>query len=1028
MEFRILGPLEVVDGERPVPLGGAKQRALLAALLLRAGEVVSTDRLIDDLWVDGGPPTARQTVQVYVSQLRKALGDGMLQTQGRGYVLDVVPGCLDSERFEELLGRGREALAEARPVEAAELLRAALALWRGPPLSDLAYEPFVQAEIARLDERRIVCLEERIDADLALGRHGDLVGELEGLISAHPLRERFRAQLMLALYRSGRQAEALDVYQVARRTFAEEVGLEPSPLLKDLERKILRQDPELAPPSPAAVSRSSTAGRRRPWLLAAAGALLLAGGLAVALVQVLGSSETSLESVAANAVGQIDPAVNAIAAQVPVGAAPGAVAVGEGAVWVLNSDDRTISRIDPETKAVRTFATGATPTDLTVGGGSVWVGNGEPTDRAQFLGAIIQSVTRFDPVTATPRATIALPQPSIGLDPRPYDQLVFARGSLWAINGDASIVRIDSSTNRVAATIDGVTALALATDGRSVWALTFANELVRISPRTNRVTARIAVKASGLEGIAVGGGAVWATSPYDGTVWRIDVGADVVQRTIPVAPGAHAIAYGAGSVWAANAVRGTLTRIDPGSNRVVASIAIGNTPTAVAVDGTGAWVSVVGVAGEPAPAAAGSAAPGFDALPVSSCSRVFAGTQAPDLLIASDFPLQGGLRFSTVQMVEAIQFVLRQRAFRAGPYNIAYQSCDDSIARTGLFDDRKCIANARAYARNHRVVGVIGPVNSFCALEQIPILNAAAGGPLAMVSPLASLPGLTRQEETTPRGGVASLYPSGRRNFARVYPSDDQEAAALAMLARDLGAERVAVAYAPDDPYSESVAIWFRNAARALGLDVAVFAAWDPAAKSYGELAERIADAEPDAVYLGGLLDQNGGLVLRDVRAELGPDVPVLLPAGFTPISLLVETAGEHAEGAYVGLAGMPVLDDRSLRLLPPAARDFLRGFGGTRPGAVEPSAFYAAQAAEVLLDAIARSDGTRASVLEALFATEVEGGILGSFRFDANGDTTLNPVSIYRVVHGRGANEIQGVEGGVLERVIVPPAGLVDE
>ncbi len=265
MEFRVLGPFEVCEGGQPLEIGAGKQRALLAVLLLRSGEVVSTDRLIDALWDEDPPASALNSIHVYVSQLRKALGNGHLETRGHGYLLALEPEQLDLGRFERLLGEGRELLAEGEAERAAEVLRAALALWRGPPLSDFASEPFAHGEIARLEELRLSALEERVEADLALGRHAELVPELEALVREHPLRERLRAQLMLALYRSGRQAEALDAYQQARRMLAEELGLEPGRRLQELEGAILRQDPELDPPARmlASVGRAF-APRRRP--------------------------------------------------------------------------------------------------------------------------------------------------------------------------------------------------------------------------------------------------------------------------------------------------------------------------------------------------------------------------------------------------------------------------------------------------------------------------------------------------------------------------------------------------------------------------------------------------------------------------------------------------------------------------------------------------------------------------------------------------------------------------------------------
>ena len=252
MDFRILGPLEVHRDVGPLTLGAAKQRALIAILLLHANEVVSSDRLVDELWGARPPDTAANALQVYVAQLRKALEperakgapSSAVLTRPGGYLLRVEPDGLDAERFERLLAEGT-AVAASDAAAAAELLHEALGLWRGDPLADFTYEPFAQAEIARLEELRVAALEQRIDADIALGHHTALVGELEALVREHPLRERLRSQLMLALYRAGRQAEALDVYQDAHRALTEELGIVPGPELQRLEQAILRQDAEL---------------------------------------------------------------------------------------------------------------------------------------------------------------------------------------------------------------------------------------------------------------------------------------------------------------------------------------------------------------------------------------------------------------------------------------------------------------------------------------------------------------------------------------------------------------------------------------------------------------------------------------------------------------------------------------------------------------------------------------------------------------------------------------------------------------
>jgi DNA-binding SARP family transcriptional activator len=245
MEFRILGPLEVWGEDGEVSLGGPKQRALLAVLLLNPNEVVAADRLIEELWGEDSPERAAAALRVNVSRLRKALPQDALATRSPGYVVRVEPDQLDLHRFERLVDEGRGLRGRGLQTEASQRLREALSLWRGPALADFAYESFAQAAIARLEEIRLAAIELRIDADLALGRHDELVGELEALVAEHPLRERLRSYLMTALYRAGRQAEALDAYQDARRVLVDELGIDPSPALLELERAILQQDPSL---------------------------------------------------------------------------------------------------------------------------------------------------------------------------------------------------------------------------------------------------------------------------------------------------------------------------------------------------------------------------------------------------------------------------------------------------------------------------------------------------------------------------------------------------------------------------------------------------------------------------------------------------------------------------------------------------------------------------------------------------------------------------------------------------------------
>ncbi len=265
MEFRVLGPLEAVVDGQALALGGTKQRALLARLLLDNGRTLSIDRLVDDLWGEAPPDSARKMVQVYVSRLRKLLPEGTLRTRPPGYQLTVPPDAVDLDRFESWRAAGRTALEQGRYAQAAEHFRDALALWRGPALAEFVNEPFAEDQSVRLEALRTAALEDRIQAELELGTSADVVAELQTLVTRHPLREQLRAQLMLALYRAGRQAEALTVYRDARRVLADELGIEPSQTLRDLERRILRHDPGLegqqatepAPATDGAVARTS---------------------------------------------------------------------------------------------------------------------------------------------------------------------------------------------------------------------------------------------------------------------------------------------------------------------------------------------------------------------------------------------------------------------------------------------------------------------------------------------------------------------------------------------------------------------------------------------------------------------------------------------------------------------------------------------------------------------------------------------------------------------------------------------------
>jgi len=409
----------------------------------------------------------------------------------------------------------------------------------------------------------------------------------------------------------------------------------------------------------------------------------------------------------------------------------------------------------------------------------------------------------------------------------------------------------------------------------------------------------------------------------------------------------------------------------------------------------------------------GGSSKGVTALPSSSCSDIYyQGDGDADYLIASDLPLQGSGRTQTVQMTEAIKFVLKQHNFKAGKYKIGYQSCDDATAQLGKWASEKCSANANAYAQNKSVIGVMGTFNSGCAEIVIPVLNRAPDGPVGMVSPANTYVGLTHGGPGTAAGEPDKYYPTGKRNYIRIVAADDFQGAADALNAQQLGLKSVYILN-DKEAYGLGVATDFKNSLTELGIKVAGFAAWNGKASSYTGLATKIKATGADSVFLGGLICENGGKVIKDLRSVLGKGVTILAPDGFTPISAVVQGAGAAAEGIYVSVAGQPNEN------LPPAGKKFVQDFGATQSGGnVDPYSSYAAQAAEVLLTAIEKSDGTRASVTEQLLKTKVTNGIIGTFTINANGDTNSNPVTMYLIKGGKQTTY----------KTITPPASLVQK
>ncbi|HKG44910.1 MAG TPA: branched-chain amino acid ABC transporter substrate-binding protein [Gaiellaceae bacterium] len=371
------------------------------------------------------------------------------------------------------------------------------------------------------------------------------------------------------------------------------------------------------------------------------------------------------------------------------------------------------------------------------------------------------------------------------------------------------------------------------------------------------------------------------------------------------------------------------------------------------------------------------------ALPASSCGPLeFKGSGDPDYLIASDLPMQGGSRTQTLQMVAAIRYVLDQQNWKAGKFNIAYQACDDSTAQLGKWDPDKCSANAHAYAQNKQLLGVVGTFNSGCAAIEIPVMNQAPGGGLMLLSPANTYGCLT---EPCAGDEPEKYYPSGKRNYARVAPSDPNQGAVDAAFLKSQGVKRVSVLN-DKEAYGLGVAKNFAGAAKAAGMTVTGFTAYDPKQANFQALFTRIKGQNPDAVFIGGLIDENSGQLINDKVKILGDNkaVKLMLPDGFTTDAVFQRSEGgtPSAKDAFFTVAGVGIDKYKG------AALDFINGFKAKLNGkAVDPYAILGAQAGKVLVDAIGKSDGTRSDVISKVFATKVNNGYIGSFSFNENGD-----------------------------------------
>jgi DNA-binding SARP family transcriptional activator/streptogramin lyase len=620
MEIHLLGLVKLrLDGD-DVALGAAKQRAVLAMLALHANERVSADRLAEGLWGEQPPPSATKMVQIYVSRLRKLLegAEAQILTRGRGYELRIPADRVDALRFERLV----EA-ASRNGGDTNGALEAALSLWRGPPLDDLADEPFAAAEIRRLEELWLRARELAIDEALASGEHGRVIAELDELVAQHPLRERLHARRMLALYGCGRQAEALEAYHHARELLVGEIGVEPGPELRSVQEAILRQDPALEPRAePRAAVRPERRragavppreGRRRVLVVASVvaigAALLLAAAVALGGINLTGDETPTPPRVLPNSLVRIDPDTLEATDVVRVGSAPDLVMAAGGFVWITHhvlrdfgsarvrdAGDRTLKRVDPETGKVETVGGGLAPCGLAPDpSGDVWVANcfaagggdanvvrvdattldfeatypvperGLPAGEGYYrglaygggslwVGALGErsrqaTVIQLDPRSGKQRA-IRLPAPATGA-------LAWAEtsGELWVANFDeGTLTRVRAST-RAVETVDvlSVNPAHILVDGEVVWvadwALPGVERLPAVGPSRQRlVELPVRNVTAGVWNIAAGEGYIWATTPRDRALWRIDPKTNEVKR-IPMPYPPTGVTANEGDIW-----------------------------------------------------------------------------------------------------------------------------------------------------------------------------------------------------------------------------------------------------------------------------------------------------------------------------------------------------------------------------------------------------------------------------------------------------------------------------------------------
>jgi DNA-binding SARP family transcriptional activator/streptogramin lyase len=569
LEYRVLGPLEVLRDGRPVALGKGAERALLALLVLHPSRPLSTDELVEALWGERPPPTAREMVRNYVGSARRRLGGDAIETTQHGYLLTAAGESVDLRRFERLARDGRTAFAAGDVEAAAETLEGALALWRGRPLPELDDVPAAAADVRQFEELHAAALEDWFDTQLELDRAPQVVTSLEAFVDEHPYRERPLRQLILALYRSGRQKDALDRFAAARRRLVDETGLEPGPELRDLQVRILRQDPSLdLPVGQMRASPAPPVGRKRRSLAAAA-LLAVAGAAAAAAVSLW--PRAGPVAVPDRGVLELDQRTGKPVAATRLALEPGPIAVAAGRVWLGDSSAKSLVELQPRRRRV---ALPRVPFALAATSDGVWVANG-------FDGTLI----RVDE-SGQAQAPIRPEPGSVG-----RLALSASRGVLWIGSQDGTLTELSQAGGTIGVIHGvGLPETVAAGDG-TVWiGRATEDAVVRVDARSRRLRATIPIGGRP-DIVATGDGSVWAMTADTSMLWRIDPRTDAVTASVPLPAKPTALAVTQDGVWVGSG-SGLLAQIDPATNTVRRTRLLGRPIDALSAGDGRLWAAV----------------------------------------------------------------------------------------------------------------------------------------------------------------------------------------------------------------------------------------------------------------------------------------------------------------------------------------------------------------------------------------------------------------------------------------------------